>query len=154
MDIYRFINSKDIRFHLQSLRYDFTLPEAAFLVWQCTDATLEEKHEAWCELIRTMPDCGMQKRRNMSAIKSMHGLLQDYMKLEQKLLREFYQETDAVYFFNMMERDNSFLNGFSETEKFARAFPNLSSCLAAIKGEIDGIDSRNILRIEIKKQCL
>ena len=61
MDIYRFINSKDIRFHLQSLRYDFTLPEAAFLVWQCTDATLEEKHEAWCELIRTMPDCGMQK---------------------------------------------------------------------------------------------
>lgn len=99
MNIYRFINSKDIRFHLQSLRYDFTLPEAAFLVWQCIDATLEEKHEAWCELIRTMPDCGMQKRRNMSAIKSMHDLLQDYMKLEQKLLREFYQETDAVYFF-------------------------------------------------------
>ena len=91
MNIYRFINSKDIRFHLQSLRYDFTLPEAAFLVWQCIDATLEEKHEAWCELIRTMPDCGMQKRRNMSAIKSMHDLLQDYMKLEQKLLREFYQ---------------------------------------------------------------
>ena len=154
MNIYRFINSKDIRFHLQSLRYDFTLPEAAFLVWQCIDATLEEKHEAWCELIRTMPDCGMQKRRNMSAIKSMHDLLQDYMKLEQKLLREFYQETDAVYFFNLSERDNSFPNGFSETEKFNRAFLNLSSCLAAIKGGIDGIDPRNILRIEIKKQRL
>ncbi len=154
MNIYRFINSKDIRFHLQSLRYDFTLPEAAFLVWQCIDATLEEKHEAWCELIRTMPDCGMQKRRNMSAIKSMHDLLQDYMKLEQKLLREFYQETDAVYFFNLSERDNSFPNGFSETEKFNRAFLNLTSCLAAIKGGIDGIDPRNILRIEIKKQRL
>ena len=29
MDIYRFLDSNDIRAHLQSLRYGFTLPEAA-----------------------------------------------------------------------------------------------------------------------------
>ena len=59
MNIYRFINSKDIRAHLQSLRYDFTPPEAAFLVWQCATATLSEKHIAWRELIQTMPDCAI-----------------------------------------------------------------------------------------------
>ena len=35
MDIYRFIDSKDIRAYLKSLRCDSTLTEAAFLVWQC-----------------------------------------------------------------------------------------------------------------------
>ncbi len=40
MNLYRFIHSKDIRAHLQSLSYRFTLPEAMFLVWQCADAVL------------------------------------------------------------------------------------------------------------------
>ena len=80
MNVYRFINSKDIRAHLQSLRYDFTLPEAAFLVWQCATAPLSEKHAAWRELIKTMPDCRMERRRNMCEIQSMHGFLQEYIE--------------------------------------------------------------------------
>ena len=32
MDIYRFIDSRDMREHLQKLNYAFTTPEAAFLV--------------------------------------------------------------------------------------------------------------------------
>ncbi len=31
MDIYRFLDSNDIRAHLQRLRYGFTLPEAAWI---------------------------------------------------------------------------------------------------------------------------
>ena len=88
MDIYRFLDSNDIRAHLQSLRYDFTLPEAAFLVWQCATAPLSEKHAAWRELIKTMPDCRMERRRNMCEIQSMHGFLQEYIELEEKQLRE------------------------------------------------------------------
>ena len=82
MDIYRFLDSNDIRAHLQSLRYGFTLPEAAFLVWQCATAPLSEKHAAWRELIKTMPDCRMERRRNMCEIQSMHGFLQEYIELE------------------------------------------------------------------------
>ena len=89
MDIYRFLDSNDIRAHLQSLRYDFTLPEAAFLVWQCATAPLSEKHAAWRELIKTMPDCRMERRRNMCEIQSMHGFLQEYIELEEKQLRGF-----------------------------------------------------------------
>ena len=42
MDIYRFIDSRDMREHLQKLNYAFTPPEAAFLVYRCKAATLEE----------------------------------------------------------------------------------------------------------------
>ena len=42
MDIYHFIDSRDMREHLQKLNYAFTPPEAAFLVYRCKAATLEE----------------------------------------------------------------------------------------------------------------
>ena len=42
MDIYRFIDSRDMREHLQKLNYAFTPPEAAFLVYRCKAATLDE----------------------------------------------------------------------------------------------------------------
>ena len=42
MDIYRFIDSRDMREHLQKLNYAFTPPEAAFLVYRGKAATLEE----------------------------------------------------------------------------------------------------------------
>ena len=154
MDIYRFLDSKDIRAHLQSLRYDFTLPEAAFLVWQCATAALSEKHDAWREMIRTTPDCRMEPRRNMYEIQSMHGFLQDYIELEEKLLRDFHLESDAVYFYNILRRDEDFPDGFTETEKYERAFPALSDCLAAVEEEICDNGAEDILHIYMKRQLL
>ena len=154
MDIYRFLDSNDIRAHLQSLRYDFTLPEAAFLVWQCATAALSEKHAAWRELIQTMPDCRMEQRRNMCEIQSMHGFLQEYIELEEKLLRDFHRESDAVYFYNILRRDEDFCDGFSESEKYKRAFPTFSDCHAAVEEDICDNGSEDILYIYIKRQLL
>lgn len=154
MNIYRFINSKDIRFHLQSLRYDFTLPEAAFLVWQCATAPLSEKHNAWRELIQTMPDCRMERRRNMCEIQSMHGFLQEYIELEEKLLRDFHRESDAVYFYSVLLKDEHFPDGFSESKKYERAFPTFSHCLAAVKEEICDYGAEDILHVCMKRQLL
>lgn len=46
IDIYRFIDSCDIREYLQKLNYRFTTPEAAFLVYWCKSASLKEKFAA------------------------------------------------------------------------------------------------------------
>ena len=56
MDILRFINSKDIREHLRNIGYEFNSPEASWLICQCRDSTVDEKHKAWNELIETMAD--------------------------------------------------------------------------------------------------
>lgn len=81
MDIYRFIDSKDIRKYLQTIGYNFSTTEAAFLVWQSTKTTLDEKFTAWREIIDTMPDCSIDARRNSDYIESFHTALQNCMKL-------------------------------------------------------------------------
>lgn len=45
-EICRFVNSKDIRNYLAAINYYFTTAEAAWLVYQCRDATLAEKYAA------------------------------------------------------------------------------------------------------------
>ena len=92
MDILRFINSKDIRKHLKDIDYKFSSLEAAWLVYQCHDATIDEKHKAWNEIIETMPDCSIKKRRRTIAQDSLHEFLKRYMEIEDKLIEEFCDE--------------------------------------------------------------
>ena len=54
MDVLKFVNSKDIRKHLQDIGYECSPLEAAWLIYQCRSATVEEKHAAWDDLIETM----------------------------------------------------------------------------------------------------
>ena len=116
MDILRFINSKDIRKHLNSVGYRFNSLETAWLIYQCRDASIKEKHKTWNELIETMPDCSIEERLNTIPQDSLHAFLKKYMELEDKLINEFYDEkhTDTfdddkpfVYRFKYICKDGS-----------------------------------------------
>ena len=94
MNITRFINSKDIRKHLESINYPFTSTEAAWLIWQCRDLTLKEKHAAWQELIDAMPDCPIEERLWVAARPSLHAFLKEYMQFQDGLIKELYTRKD------------------------------------------------------------
>lgn len=79
MNILNFINSKDIREHLKAINYAFNSLEAAWLIYQCRNATIKEKHAAWRELIRTMPDCKIPERMNTNPHDSLHNYLRKYI---------------------------------------------------------------------------
>ena len=79
MNLYRFINSKDIRTHLEQMGSEFNSLEAAWLIYQCRTASIEEKHKAWEELIATMPDCRVEDRDYFVRRDSLHEFLKDYM---------------------------------------------------------------------------
>ena len=98
MNILRFVNSKDIREHLRDIGYEFNSLEAAWLIYQCHDATIDEKHKAWNELIETMRDCPIEKRLNTVAQDSLHAFLRQYMELEDKYRNEFSGEKCASTF--------------------------------------------------------
>ena len=98
MNILRFVNSKDIREHLRNIGYEFNSLEAAWLIYQCHDATIDEKHKAWNELIEKMPDCTVTERLNTVPQDSLHAFLRQYMELEDKYLNEFYDEKHADTF--------------------------------------------------------
>lgn len=97
MNIYRFINSRDIRKHLEDIGYEFNALEASWLVYQCADATLEEKHDAWRWITENMPDMEVIKRPNCVYRKSLHETLRKYMEMEEKLLDLYIEQADAVY---------------------------------------------------------
>lgn len=99
MDIYRFIDSRDIREHLQQLGHQFTTPEAAFLVWHSRTATLDEKIAAWREIIDTMPNCSMDARRcwQGQGIPDFHVFLRRYIALQNRYVQKFKYGGDAVY---------------------------------------------------------
>lgn len=97
MNVCRFLNSKDLASYLREIRYEFSLPEAAFIVERSRLASLEEKVAAWRELADTMPDCGMRERQNMDRIPSFKQFLHDYMALKEQEISHFYEPEGCVY---------------------------------------------------------
>ena len=96
MDIYNFIESKDIREHCRKLKHKFNTVESAYLVWQSRDTPLAERHKAWQEIIDTMPD--MEWCHNGKDWGSIHRCLERYMELEDRLVEDFYKTDDTVRF--------------------------------------------------------
>ena len=125
MDLFRFIDSKDIREHLRQIGYSFTAPEAAFLVWQCRSVTLKEKIAAWREISRTISDCSMGERLNMDEMPSIHEFLEQYITLIERLLANFYCEEHAVYSYS-----GSYQDGSDFAEEYNRLYPDIVSCVA------------------------
>lgn len=128
MNIYQFINSKDIREYLENLNYQFTIPEAAFLIYQSHYTTLNEKITAWREIIQTMPDCALSGEMH-SPLDSFHDFLREYISLQQKQIELFYQEENAVYRYSEHESatcDTWDENGWSREYEI---FSDFSSCL-------------------------
>ncbi len=95
--ILQFVNSKDIREHLQSIGYQFNALEASWLIRQSCNTTLAERHQAWEQVIREYPDCPIEERMNTKPQPSLHGFLREYMETENKYLEKFRNPEGAVY---------------------------------------------------------
>lgn len=107
MDVYEYINSKDIRAYLVEQNYSLTPVQCVFLVWQSKRHTLAQKHEAWKDIMDTLPDCSVPERINCRGWDSLHAMLRGYMALEQRLLSRFQSdEHGAVYEYEAWERVN------------------------------------------------
>ena len=106
MDLYQFVNSRDIREHLKKINYQFSTLEAAWLVFQA-DVTLEEKHAAWKEIIDTMPDCEMEERHWTCPRASLYEYLKDMMAEQQSHLKVMQKpENDYYYMLRFKEKDD------------------------------------------------
>lgn len=143
----RFINSKDIREYLEKIDYRFGTLEVAWIVYQCRDATIREKHEAWKTLIGTMPDCEIPKRPFTVPQKSLHEFLCRYMELQDKYIEQFRDRkinADAsskpyVYKFRYIHE-----NG--ETDEFPTVFSAFDALF-----DLDFAPDKDVVRIECVK---
>ena len=110
MNIFDFINSKDIKEHLKNINYQFNSLEAAWLIYQCNKITIKEKHEAWNELIKTMPDCKIEKRFNTLPQESLHNFLKEYISVEESLINDFLTPSEDCVYTVEWNEENSWIS--------------------------------------------
>ena len=143
MDIFQYVNSKDIRAHLENIGYQFNALEAAWLVCQCHTATMEEKHAAWREIIDTMPD--MRVEFADESFESLHQLLRDNMAEEQRWFQSFVSpDASTVYEFEYFERKTNHRCS-------SRPFAEYNACISAMKKSVAVYKNGEISPIIIRK---
>ena len=149
MDVYQYVNSKDICAHLEAIGYRFNALEAAWLVYQCHTATMKEKHAAWREIIDTMPDMRVEYADDTKeSFESLHQLLRDYMAMEQRWYQDFITaEANAVYEYEYSELEIDFrVNSCLFTE--------FDACLTAMKTALSEHKNGEIAHIFINKRYI
>ncbi len=101
MEICEFINSKDISKYLKEIDYRFNTLEAAYLIYFNCYITLAEKHNAWKELIETMPDMVPKDYFDHFSWNyfedSIHSCLKQHMENEKNILNDFYSVKKGAY---------------------------------------------------------
>lgn len=97
MDILHFIDSKEIRDNLEKSSYKFSTLEAAYIIYCSVKTTLTEKHQAWEEIIKSMPDCKIPIDENEPAYNSIHALLRKHIDLDNEMLEKFMNAKNSIY---------------------------------------------------------
>lgn len=102
MDLYKFISSRDIRAYLKEIKYEFTPCEMVYFIDRSNGNTLEEKLDAWQELLSTTEDCEIAGKRAArgaaeNGMYSLHDLLRRHIGNQKKNLCSFYQKEGYIY---------------------------------------------------------
>ena len=126
MDIYNFINSKDICRHLRNINYEFSSLECAWLIWQSRRATVKDRHEAWDEIINTMPDCELPNYKE-----SLHTFLRNLINAEKNAVQRFFEKTEHSFYKGTVTAIDG-AEGIDNT-----AFVSLEGCISSLDGLIE-----------------
>ena len=124
-----FVNSKDIREYWQHIGYEPSALEAAWIVWQSKNHTVEEKHAVWKEIIETREDCSIPIVGYAIPQPPLHEFLNKYIEIENELISSFYKADDnAVYSYRMYfddAYDGEWYNVSSLFKSFDEAYAHL-----------------------------
>ena len=136
MDIFRFIDSADIRRYLAEIQYRFSTEEKMFLIWYCKAATLNEKITAWQEIVGDVPSCpwdyAWDIRERVAA----------YIELQEKMLGQFQAAGSCVYQYRLPAAEETDSGGVYRSYK---------DCLAAA---IHAAQAVSCCKLEIRKEPL
>ncbi len=127
MNIYQYINSRDVRNYVEKIGHQFSTPEAAFLVHHSDGKTLEERLQAWQQIISTMPDCKIEKRNLLDATDSFLSVLSDYIELQRRKIKSFPEGDGYVYRYATYERSYTGMMEWNDQEDIF--FSDYDSCV-------------------------
>lgn len=104
MDIYDFLNSRDVRQHLKGINYEFSTLEKAFIIYKSNHRSLKDKRAAWKELIDSTEDIILGEDGNKRWLRtdvylySVHDLIKRYIEeLDTPMGLFLEQDEESVY---------------------------------------------------------
>ena len=98
MDIYDYINSRDVAAYCREIGKTWTPFEMAVIIGRCDHRTMADKHTAWCELMNDYPDMPTPKNMHHRSYTSLHEKLTEVIDYEERQVAVFKKpETNAVY---------------------------------------------------------
>ena len=96
MDIYKFINFKDIENHCRDIGFNFNPLESAFLIWQSRNHTIKEKHAAYNHILNQPAEFEFLLREWDYKKINMRDFLRNYMRIEDGLLSSIEENKPAA----------------------------------------------------------
>lgn len=137
MDIFRFIDSADIRRYLAEIQYRFSTEEKMFLIWYCKTAPLNGEIAAWQEIVGDVPSCpwdyAWDIRERVAA----------YIELQEKMLGQFQAAGSCVYQYRLTTAAEEIDSG--------GVYHSYKDCLDAAKIAAQAV---SCCKLEIRKEPL
>ena len=156
MDIYSYLNSKDVAEHCRKLNYQFNTIEAAFIIYKCYRLSIKEKHNAFLELMDSMSDMQLPDKLSYRLDDlDLFRCLKEKIRYESKMLEYIYNgKENMVYTYTLFEpiskRDRPSKSVFSSYQKAKDA------AIADIEDELIiinaiEVDSDKVIRCYLNK---
>ncbi len=152
LDPLSYINSKDIRVYLEGINYQFNTVETAWLIYQCKNLTIPEKHDAWKTLMKSNTDVDMSAYKSFGLEMSLFEYITKYIRLEKKIFSKFKKEdTNCVYFHGGAIERNGQKHYSFDFIPYSTLDKSISSMFELYN---DGCDPNDILYLNITKSYI
>lgn len=146
MDIYPWFNSKDMGAHLREVGHTLNAAEMAYIINQNDTATLEQKLDAWHEIVETEPDCELRKdNTNTGYWPSTHEFLGRLVELQRKKLELFNEPGGCLFCPRNIRRPGNVNDGKSTSwiGPDLVAFSSVEKCIDYLKREYGKEEAEN-----------
>ena len=148
--ICQFINSKDIRQYLDEINYEFSVPEYAYLIWQCRLISIKDRHQEWQNLIDSTENCAVLTNGGQNQW-YLHDAIRKYITFENQLIERLMRPNENAFYEGIWQEDriwtgddgwhggNCYFESYEEAFSYAKEYANEESvyCFKIKKNYID-----------------
>ncbi len=110
MDIYSYLNSKDVVDYCRSINHQFNALESVFIIYYCRRISVETKHRLYRKIMREMPDMKLSKhqrlrwREHLLYPESLFDALHEFISDQEQMLHTLKTSRNAVYGYAWTEK--------------------------------------------------
>lgn len=154
MDIYNLINSKTISDYCRKIKYELNTEEIAVLIFRNNTMSIDEKINAYDEIIKNYPDMEVIERENCKHYDSVNTMIKEEINRLIKLQKLFFKNDDnAIYTYHTFSKD---LNRYLKSDNFKYSQTSFKEIERNIydkylKDDIDDITKFEIIKKNFKK---